>query len=202
MDTTAAPTPPTPAVPREAATVVLLRPVPAGGPGFEVFLQRRPPTMAFAAGVTVFPGGAREPTDADLRATAVREVLEEAGVELDPAQLHPWARWVTPEAEPRRYDTYFFVAELPDGEHARPVGTEMDLVLWLRPGDALLARAAGQIDLWPPTFVTLRELAGCADIRAVVATAALRRIDPIVPRWVHDAQGVGVELPTGEVLRR
>jgi 8-oxo-dGTP pyrophosphatase MutT (NUDIX family) len=197
----AEPVPPAPAgVPapvREAATVMLLRPAPAG---FEVFLQRRVASMAFAAGMTVFPGGARDTEDADLRATAVREVLEETGVVVDAGSLHPWARWVTPEDEPRRYDTVFFVALLPDGAEPRPVGTEMDRVAWMRPVDALAARERGDLAMWPPTFVTLRELAGCADLRAVVATAALRRLDPVLPRRVDGAVGPAVVLPDGEVL--
>jgi 8-oxo-dGTP pyrophosphatase MutT (NUDIX family) len=190
-----------PVTPRQAATVVLLRPASDDGGGFEVFLQRRPPTMAFAAGMTVFPGGSREPSDADLRATAVRETAEETGVLLQPALLHPWARWVTPQDEPRRYDTHFFVAELPAGQQARAVGTEMDQVWWLRPADALDARSRGELQMWPPTFVTLRDLAACADIDAVLAASAQRQPDPVLPRWVHDEHGDAVVLPSGEVLR-
>ena len=181
---------------------MLLRPAgSAGSAGFEVFLQRRVASMAFAAGMTVFPGGARDPGDPDLRATAVREVLEETGVALDPSTLHPWARWVTPDGESRRYDALFFVAELPAGAQPRPVGTEMDQVMWMRPGDALAARARGEIGMWPPTFVTLRELADCADIRAVLRTAALRRLDPVRPELVQGAGGLAVRLPGGEVVQ-
>jgi glyoxylase-like metal-dependent hydrolase (beta-lactamase superfamily II)/8-oxo-dGTP pyrophosphatase MutT (NUDIX family) len=141
---------------REAATVMLLRPVPDGeGRGFEVFLQRRVASMAFAAGMTVFPGGARDPQDIDLRATAVREVVEETGVVLAPGDLHPWARWVTPVGEPRRYDALFFVAELPPGQAPVATGTEMDRVVWLRPADALAAHTRGELGMWPPTMVTL-----------------------------------------------
>ena len=184
-------------VPREAATVMLLRPAPAG---FEVFLQRRVASMAFAAGMTVFPGGARDPGDDDLRATAVREVIEETAVRLDAASLHAWARWVTPEDEPRRYDTMFFVAELPAGQQPAATGTEMDQVAWMRPADALAARARGELGMWPPTMVTLRELAGCADINAVLRTAAQRRLDPVLPRRIGTQAHPAVELPGGEVI--
>jgi 8-oxo-dGTP pyrophosphatase MutT (NUDIX family) len=179
--------------------VVLLRP-PADGRGFEVFLQRRVASMAFAAGMTVFPGGARDPEDRDLRATAVREVLEETGVLLAAQGLHPWARWVTPEGEPRRYDALFFVAELPEGAQPRATGTEMDHVVWLRPADALAAVARGELGMWAPTLVTLRELAHCADIPAVLRTAAQRRLDPVRPRLVPGTGGRAVELPSGEVV--
>jgi 8-oxo-dGTP pyrophosphatase MutT (NUDIX family) len=179
---------------------MLLRPAEAGD-GFEVFLQRRVPSMAFAAGMTVFPGGARDPGDADLRATAVREVLEETGVVLDPASLHPWARWVTPVGETRRYDTVFFVAELPPGQTPVATGTEMDRVLWSRPADALAAHSRGELGMWPPTLVTLRELAGCASIAAVVRTAGQRRLDPVRPRLVPGSDGHAVELPSGEVVQ-
>ena len=176
---------------------MLLRPAPAG---FEVFLQRRVASMAFAAGMTVFPGGARDPADVDLRATAVREVLEETGVQLDPALLHPWARWVTPQDEPRRYDTYFFVTELPDGGQPRAVGTEMDQVAWMRPVDALAARGRGELGMWPPTIVTLSELAVCSDIEAVIAAAAERPLEPVLPRLVQGPAGPAVQLPGGEVV--
>ena len=137
---------------RDAATVVLLRDT-AGG--LEVYLQRRSAGMAFAAGVHVFPGGAVDPEDEDLVATAVREVEEETGVRLERAGVRPWARWVTPEGEPRRYDTRFFVAVIPEAAVPVGVGTEMDTVDWWTPAGALAAMDRGEIMLWPPTFVTL-----------------------------------------------
>jgi 8-oxo-dGTP pyrophosphatase MutT (NUDIX family) len=186
--------------PRQAATVVLLRPAPPG-PGFEVFLQRRVPTMAFAAGMTVFPGGARDTGDVDLRATAVRELREETGIVLDSEALLPWARWVTPEGEPRRYDAWFFVAVVPDGVEPRAVGTEMDHIQWLRPAAALAQVTDGTIHMWAPTLVTLRELADCADIRAVLATVPLRQVEPVRPKLIQQGDGsVVVELPTGEIF--
>jgi 8-oxo-dGTP pyrophosphatase MutT (NUDIX family) len=173
----------------------------AGAAGFEVFVQRRVPTMAFAAGMTVFPGGAREPADAHLAATAVREVLEETGVELALDRLVPWSRWVTPEGEPRRYDTYFFVAELLPGQEPVALGTEMDTVSWVTPAEALDAYERGELPMMPPTVVTLRELTAYDDIAAVLAGASSRTLDPVRPRFLDDEEGIRLELPGGEVFR-
>jgi len=183
---------------RDAATVVLLR---DGAAGLEVFLQRRVASMVFAAGMTVFPGGARDPEDPDLVATAVRETHEETGVRLDPSALRPWSRWVTPEGEVRRYDTWFCVVGLPDGEDPAARGGEMDEVAWLAPADALERLARKELRMLPPTAVTLRELTRHASVGSVLEATRDRPIEPIMPRLFVDEQGVGVELPDGEVLR-
>ena len=189
-----------PVEPREAATVVLLRPS-GSGDGFEVFLQRRVPSMAFAAGMTVFPGGAREPADEHLAATGVRETYEETGVRLQAQDLVPWSRWVTPEGEPRRYDTLFFVTALPEGEDALATGTEMDAVVWLSPADALAALERGELAMMPPTWITLRELGECPDVPGVLASALDRPLVPVRPKLVDDEEGIRLQLPTGESLR-
>lgn len=180
--------------------MVLLRPSVTGA-GFEVFLQRRVPSMAFAAGMTVFPGGAREPADEHLAATGVRETYEETGVRLRAQDLMPWSRWVTPEGESRRYDTLFFVTTLPEGEDPLATGTEMDAVVWLTPVDALAALERGEIAMMPPTWITLRELGECADIPAVLASAPDRPLVPVRPKLVDDEEGIRLQLPSGESLR-
>lgn len=183
---------------RDAATVVLLRDT---GSGPEVFLQRRVATMVFAAGMMVFPGGAHDPEDPDLLATAVREVEEETGVLLDRAALVPWARWITPVGEVRRYDTWFFVAPCPADQEPRPRGGEMDQVVWLRPAEALERFERRELQLLPPTSVTLREIAALASVADVLQAAESRQITPIQPTIVRDAAGLGVVLPDGEVFR-
>jgi 8-oxo-dGTP pyrophosphatase MutT (NUDIX family) len=183
---------------RDAATVVLLRDT---GSGPEVFLQRRVATMVFAAGMMVFPGGAHDPEDPDLLATAVREVEEETGVLLDRAALVPWARWITPVGEVRRYDTWFFVAPCPADQEPRPRGGEMDQVVWLRPAEALERFERRELQLLPPTSVTLREIAALASVADVLHAAESRQITPIQPTIVRDAVGLGVVLPDGEVFR-
>ncbi|WP_018347562.1 NUDIX hydrolase [Longispora albida] len=184
--------PGTPVEPRRAATVLILRDTPAG---VEVYLLRRATTMAFAAAMHAFPGGAAEPGDADIEATARREVEEETGLVL--GELYPWSRWITPEFEPRRYDTDFFVARLPEGASPQYTeGGEADKVVWLRPADAVTQHAAGALAMLPPTVETLRQIMGYPDVAAVLAAAAGRdALTAIVPRAVLVEGGARMVLP-------
>jgi 8-oxo-dGTP pyrophosphatase MutT (NUDIX family) len=97
--------------------------------------------------------------------------------------LLPWSRWITPEFEPRRFDTYFFVALLPEGQRTRDVSGEADHTLWLRPADALDRAASGELTMLPPTRVTLAQVAAGGDLAGVAAAAATRdAATPITPR--------------------
>ncbi len=188
-----------PVVVRDAATVVLLR---QGEQGLEVYLQRRVSTMVFAAGVHVFPGGVADPADGDLVQTAIREVAEETGVELVRADVRPWSRWITPEGEPRRYDTRFFVAVLPGTATPTGVGTEMDTTGWWKPDAAVAAGERGEIVLWPPTLVTLLEVSEWSSPEAVLAASSDRDLEPVLPVVVRDPGGYRVRLPDGRELGR
>ena len=256
-----------PARPRDAATVMLLRPAApgtgAGGvPGVEVFLMRRVRAMRFAPGAHVFPGGSVDGGDADpdvgwagpapaefggwlgtsadqaraLVCAAVRETFEECGVllaaagpdaappvpdgeewERDRADLArhaaslagvlrrrglvvradlltPWSRWITPEAEPRRFDARFFAAAVPPGQRASGAGAgEADGAAWLRPSAAIDSARAGELTLLPPTAVTLREFAACGAVTQILGQR--RRIVPLMPRiYVEDGRA-WVTLP-------
>jgi 8-oxo-dGTP pyrophosphatase MutT (NUDIX family) len=197
-----------PVAPRLAATVLLLR---RSGSGPQVYLLRRAASMAFASGMYAFPGGSVDPADlaggplagawparlgrpepeasAVVRA-AVREVAEETGVRLAAADLVPWTRWITPEFEPRRYDTYFFLAALPAGEEPADVSGEADRTEWARPAEAVARLEAGEIIMLPPTAVTLRELAGYRSVRAALTAATGRdTATPVVPRVERAADG-------------
>jgi 8-oxo-dGTP pyrophosphatase MutT (NUDIX family) len=93
--------------------------------------------------------------------------------------LRPWANWVTPEEErTRRYDTYFFVGALPDGQRADGDNTETDQAGWIAPEDALDDFAEGRTFLLPPTWTQLDALAGhtVAEVLAVERT-----IEPVLP---------------------
>jgi len=179
--------------PKDAATVVLLRPAAAG---FEVLLLGRTRTMDFAPGAHVFPGGSVDASDADVRAAAVRETAEECGVLLSADDLVPWARWITPEVSPRRYDTWFFVTEMPSDQQVTVSDAESDTAEWLRPADALDAGRSGRITLLPPTAVVLADLAGFDSVTAVLAHRP--EIRPLMPSVLADDDGsVWLEMPDG-----
>jgi 8-oxo-dGTP pyrophosphatase MutT (NUDIX family) len=170
--------------PHPAATVVLLRPGP-GGP--EVLLIHRPATMAFGPGLHVFPGGRVDPEDAVSTAAdhalggtraaralgdnltpsdalavhraALRELREEAGITLDDIdRLVPIAHWTTPPVMPRRFSTWFFVADLPLGAMPMFAADEVAAHRWVTPSLALEQVAAGEIEMWAPTTSVLQRL--------------------------------------------
>jgi 8-oxo-dGTP pyrophosphatase MutT (NUDIX family) len=170
--------------PIPAATVVLLR---DGADGVETLMLRRDSRLAFAGGAWVFPGGRIDPEDypdgvvtddddavqAAARTAAAREAMEEAGLSVDPASLVWFAHW-TPGAVPaRRFATWFFMAAAPDGQVVIDDGEIRDH-LWIRPADALRRREAGEIELIPPTWVTLHSLADATTTEELCATARAR----------------------------
>jgi 8-oxo-dGTP pyrophosphatase MutT (NUDIX family) len=250
-----------PSQPRDAATVMLLRPAAdQAGSGLEVYMLRRKPSMAFAPGAFVFPGGSVDARDADeqvawagpdqsewgrifdapphlaraLVCAAVRETFEESGVllagpsaeavvadttapdwetdrqalldrSLSLAEmlarrglvlrsdlLRPWARWVTPVIEERRFDARFFAAALPEQQRTRDVGGEAAEVTWVSPAGAIAQGRARQIVLWPPTAVTLAELAACPDMAAALSP---RQIRPVLPEASMAEGAVWLTLP-------
>lgn len=182
--------------PRPAATVVLLREL-AGGPGLEVYLVRRHAKSGFMASAFVFPGGAAEPGEEDLRVTGARELEEECGVRLAPEDLHFFAHWVTPSIEKRRFTARFYAARLPAGQTPAFDNQETVDEVWLAP-EAALARA-GELRLPPPQIRTLLDLAAPAarGWEAVVEFCAARAAvsHPILPRACQTEAGLALLLP-------
>lgn len=121
--------------------------------------------------------------DLEARRLGFAALLADRQLTLRSDLLLPWSRWITPEFEPRRFDTYFFVALLPAGQRTRDVSGEADQTLWIRPADALTRARAGELTMLPPTLVTLAEVAAAGDLDAV-AQAAVNRdaATPITPR--------------------
>jgi 8-oxo-dGTP pyrophosphatase MutT (NUDIX family) len=114
------------------------------------------------------------------RSVSLAELLGRRGLVLRADLLRPWSRWITPVVEPRRYDTRFFAAALPAGQRTRDVGGEASEVAWVRPAEALQAGKSREIMLFPPTAVTLSELADCGTVDT--ALAGPRHVAPIIPQ--------------------
>ncbi len=254
----------TPAEPRDAATVVLLRPDPAGA---GVYLLRRQASMAFAGGMCVFPGGGVDPRDFDhavawagpapadwatrlgtdertaraLVCAAVRETFEESGVLLAGPRDEPdavvadtsgddweadrvalegrglsltdfldrrglvlrsdllgaWSGWLTPEFEPRRYRTWFFVAALPEGQLTRDVSSESSAVAWLPLPEALSRVDSGEVMMMPPTYLTCLDVARHGAPSDVLAEAAGRQVTMFMPEVVTVDGAPTLSVPPG-----
>jgi recombination protein RecT len=125
------------------------------------------------------------------RATLL-EAVRAMGRQLDPAALVPIAHWITPAAEPRRYDTRFFLAPLPAGCTSCADAREMTDELWLRPGDALARFRAGQLPMVFPTVRTLEQLDGFADLPALTDHFRGLPVKPVQPRLVRTRGGIGI----------
>jgi 8-oxo-dGTP pyrophosphatase MutT (NUDIX family) len=184
-------------VPRQAATVILLR---GGADGLEVLLVRRTPKARFMGGVWVFPGGAVDTTEGAVdtahRIAAVRELEEEAAITLDdPGALVKFSRWITPPEVKIRFDTHFFLAAAPPGQEPRIDGDEIVDSGWFTPRAALDAARRDEIALVFPTIKHLEQLARFASADEVLAYARGRDVHPVVPRVVTDGEVARIVLP-------
>ena len=173
----------------EAATVVLLRDTTAG---VECLMLRKTQGQSFG-GLWVFPGGRLEPEDGvgldGARNAAVREADEETKLLLDAGELVPYSHWEPPPEAPRRYNTWFFVAALPDGASEVIVdGGEIGDHVWTAPGAAL------EIELLPPTWISLHGLAGHADVATAVAATAEEPVVHYSTRMLKEEAGVLVAV--------
>jgi 8-oxo-dGTP pyrophosphatase MutT (NUDIX family) len=186
-----------PTRPRQAATVILLR---GEEEDLEVLLVRRTPEARFMGGVWVFPGGAVDAGEGDgdnaHRAAAVRELREEAAIELaDAGGLVKFSRWITPAAVQIRFDTHFFLACLPAGQEPRIDGQECVDLGWFRPRDALAAYRAGELPLVFPTIKHLEQLGEFASVQELLSYAREREVQPVEPRVVLEGEVARILLP-------
>ena len=146
-----------------AATVILLR---DGEAGLETLMLRRNSKIVFG-GMWVFPGGRLDPGDWEgvaegdeleaSRRAAEREAHEECGLRVDPAHMVTFSHWTPPSVSPKRFLTWFFAARAGEGDVSIDHG-EIHESEWMAPSEALRRQSVQEIELAPPTFVTLSEL--------------------------------------------
>lgn len=132
------------------------------------------------------------------RSHPLGELLERRGLVLRADLLRPWAHWVTPELELKRFDTRFFLAALPTGQTPRQVGGEADRAAWLRPEQALERQARGELQMLPPTAFTFAELAEFGCVADVLAAGSARDVRRVLPRVVVTEDVVRLLLPGDE----
>jgi 8-oxo-dGTP pyrophosphatase MutT (NUDIX family) len=135
------------------------------------------------------------------RELSLAELLAGRGLALRSDLLRPFAHWITPPDEPRRYDTKFFVAALPAGQEARHVSTEADEAEWLTPATALAEFSAGMRPMLPPTTHTLGQLAPFPDVAAALAGSPPEPLHPISPTFEETPDGLWAVLPDGTRIR-
>ncbi|MFE4817407.1 NUDIX hydrolase [Streptomyces sp. NPDC056704] len=137
-----------------------------------------------------------EDWEADRAALVARdlsfaEFLDRRGLVIRSDLLGVWTRWITPEFESRRYDTWFFVAALPEGQRTRNASTEADRTVWIRPVDAADGYDKGELLMMPPTVATLRQLIPYDSAADVLAAAPARDLTPVLAK---------ARLENGEVV--
>jgi 8-oxo-dGTP pyrophosphatase MutT (NUDIX family) len=185
-----------------AATVIVLR---DGDQGVETLLLRRNSKLGFAGGMWVFPGGrvdegdaaAGDDEEAVARRAAVREAREEAGIELEPDALVALSHWTPDRASKhKRFATWFFVAVAAPGDVVIDGGEIVDHV-WATPAAALDLHAAGEVELLPPTYVTLSDLASHEHTSAVLAAAGSGGVPRFLTRILRH-EGVLMALWAGD----
>ncbi len=187
-----------PAIP--AATVVLLK----DDPEPRVLMLHKTSKIAFG-GMWVFPGGRIDPEDhpedgdldAAARNAAARETMEEAGIPSKPEDFVWFSHWTPPPITPKRFATWFFAAAA-DGDEVTIDGGEIQDHEWLQPAHALERHAAGEIDLAPPTWITLHQLSLYDSTAEILEKLAGFETKVYETRISKDAEGIRVAMWAGD----
>lgn len=149
--------------------------------------------------VWVFPGGAVDPEDGEgedaLRACAVRELREEAAIEVEADQLVPYSRWITPRVVPVRFDTRFYLALAPAHSPPRPDGSETVDAGWFAPRRALEMHAQEDFPLVFPTIKHLESLLPFANATDALEAARRRQVKAVEPEVVGEGEDRRIVLP-------
>ncbi|MFJ8198811.1 NUDIX hydrolase [Streptomyces sp. NPDC096152] len=140
------------------------------------------PTPDSVVGDTTAPQWEADRAALVARELSFAEFLDRRGLTLRSDLLGAWARWITPEFESRRYDTWFFVAALPEGQRTRNASTEADRTVWIRPADAAASYDRGELLMMPPTIATLRGLTAYDTAAEALTGARERDLTPVLAR--------------------
>ncbi|WP_033286976.1 NUDIX hydrolase [Streptomyces sp. NRRL F-525] len=153
------------------------------------------PTPDSVVGDTTGPDWETDRAALVARDLSFAEFLDRRGLVLRSDLLGAWARWITPEFETRRYDTWFFVAVLPEGQRTRNASTEADRTVWITPAEAATGYDKGDLTMMPPTIATLRDLIPYGSASEALAAAPERDLTPVLARARLEADEVVLTWP-------
>jgi 8-oxo-dGTP pyrophosphatase MutT (NUDIX family) len=132
-------------------------------------------------------------------AATFAELLAREQLQLDASRLIYWAHWITPSAEPRRFDTRFFAIAAPEGQVATADLTEAAGLVWMSPAQLLAQAKQGSMPLAAPTRYNLEDLAVCLQrtpsLPALFAREATRVVTPILPKMFHEGGQMTILMP-------
>ena len=123
------------------------------------------------------------------------ELAQMEGIVYKPDVLVPFAHWITPTFQKTRFDTWFFLAKLPEGQIAAHDNEELTSTAWMTPEEALKRNATGEIMLLPPTMMTINELLSFSSVSGLISHASSKYIPTIMPEGFAEGSIVGVKLP-------
>lgn len=149
-----------------------------------------PDADSVVADTSAYADARRQLVDREI---SLAQFLANEGLVLRADLLRPWANWVTPVEEPRRYDTRFFVAALPEGQRADGETTEATDASWQTPEEAVQHAQDGRRMLMPPTWRTLEEIAALGTVEKVMAEE--RSVEKIIPKLIRDGDTIRVVIP-------
>ena len=126
------------------------------------------------------------------------DLFRAEGLRPDISRMVYCSHWITPVAEPRRYDTRFFLAELPDGCAASIDEREMSESIWLTASDALERFSRGELPMVFPTVKTIQMLQPFQSVEAMLAAFRDADVPAVLPRLVRTDDGVGIVVPPAD----
>ncbi|MFC5953139.1 NUDIX hydrolase [Streptomyces pratens] len=153
------------------------------------------PTPDSVIGDTTGPDWEADRVALVARDMSFAEFLDRRGLVLRSDLLGVWTRWITPEFEPRRYDTWFFVAALPEGQRTRNASTEADRTVWIAPREAAAAYDRGELLMMPPTIATLRQLTAYTAAAQALDAAPARDLAPVLVTARPAEDGIALSWP-------
>ncbi len=135
----------------------------------------------------------RGPVEADP--SLLIKLAREAGLRLTLDRLIPFAHWITPSFEPRRFDTRFFLVHAPADQVVRHDGREAVDHEWVAPQALLERRRQGEAKLMFPTRLNLEVLARSRSAADAVAAARAQKVVTVEPRVEERADGKVLIIP-------